>query len=108
MAEQPVVKVQLHSTGAASRLPTLLLGQILPVGAEGHGQWLIISKQRSGYREGAAEGSARTAYRCASWQGARIRLQEVLTATPALNALPVSGRVGPARRDTPTRTSTSA
>ena len=58
MAEQPVVKVQLHSTGAASRLPTLLLGQILPVGAEGHGKWPILSKQRSGYRQGAAEGSA--------------------------------------------------
>ncbi len=29
--EQPVVKVPLHSTGAASRLTALLLGRILPV-----------------------------------------------------------------------------
>ena len=28
---QPVVKVQLHSAGAASRLAALLLAQILPV-----------------------------------------------------------------------------
>ena len=31
VVSQSVVKVQLHSTGAASRLPALLLGQILPV-----------------------------------------------------------------------------
>ena len=29
--KQPVVKVQLHSTRATSRLPALLLGRILPV-----------------------------------------------------------------------------
>src|SRR5580704_6252853 len=31
LAQQPVVKVQLHSAGAASRLAALLLVQILPV-----------------------------------------------------------------------------
>ena len=29
--KQPVVKIPLHSTGAASRLPAFLLGHILPV-----------------------------------------------------------------------------